>query len=158
MERFLQLRRKQVHPPETPASSDYATIRHASRQQERQTSRCFHCYYKQRGDNLEHSPAAEGKPIRRTSSQNLGNVTFGHLFLWLTATALFPTTVLRRNTHRLNKSRPGAKICYLRQRLRGTVWHWGPAGTTCPGWLCTPRQLPSFFFQAKHLPEHVFRR
>lgn len=118
---FLQLGRKQIHPPETPTSSNYVTIRHALRQQERQTLRCFHCYYTQQGDNLEHSPAAEGKPVWRTSSQNLGNVTFGHLFPWLNATALFSTPVLRCTTRQLNKSWLGTQICYLRQHLWGTV-------------------------------------
>lgn len=73
-ERFLQLGRKEVHPPATPTCSDYASIRHASRQQEGHTSQCSPAITNSQEMTWSTLQLREGSPYG-TNSRNLGNVT-----------------------------------------------------------------------------------
>lgn len=73
-ERFLQLGRKEVHPPATPTCSDYASIRHALRHQEGHTSQPSPAIADSQEMTWSTLQLREGGPDG-TRSRNLGNVT-----------------------------------------------------------------------------------
>lgn len=73
-ERSLQLGRKEVHPPATPTCSDYASIRHATRQQEGHTSQHSPAITNSQETTWSTLQLWEGS-LYGTSSGNLGNAT-----------------------------------------------------------------------------------
>lgn len=140
-ERFLQLGRKEVHPPATPTCSDYASIRHASRQQEGHTSQCSPAITNSQETTWSTLQLREGSPYG-TSSRNLGNVTCAF------HSSKCSCTVSSAETTYLAVSVP--RFVSYDSSCRAGIWLEPPipAGSTHP--LLPP------FFPAQALSKHTF--